>query len=48
MDHASGLIQVYDKISLGVLDTFKIKDAFEPEGGELNLTVYHYHGDNAV
>ena len=48
MDHASGLIRVYNQESLGVSDTLRSKYSFELEGEATNHTIRHYHGDNGV
>jgi hypothetical protein len=48
VDHASGLIRVYNQVSLGASDTLTSKHAFELEGEAAGHTIRHYHGDNGV
>ena len=48
VDHASGLIRVYNQEFLGVLDTMRSKHFFELEGEAAGHTIRHYHGDNGV
>ena len=48
VDHTSGLIRIYNQVSLGALDTLRSKHLFELEGEVAGHTICHYHGDNGV
>jgi len=48
VDHASGLIIIYNQVSLGTSDNIRSKEQYEMKACEFGITVKIYRGDNSV
>jgi len=48
VDHASGLIIIYNQVSLGTSDNIRSKERYEMKAHEFRITVESYRGDYSV
>ena len=48
VDHASGLVNIYDQVSLEASDTIGSKETYEIKAQELGIAVKSYRSDNGV
>ena len=48
VEHASGMIDIYNQVSLGTSDTLRSKEIYENKAKEFGITIKGYRGDNGV
>jgi len=48
VDHASGLIIIYNQVSLRTSDSIRSKERYEMKAHEFGITVKSYGGDDSV